>query len=123
MLHVRDFILARGKIVFPVLLIAAVAVTVTIALRAGSHKTNETNKIVQAVESVSDGDVSASDEVPDIPFEEVNAHPEVNELIAAYYQARAEGNADAVGAIQNEIDDMEKIRIQEFGKYIESYPF
>ena len=123
MLHVRDFILARGKIVFPVLLIAAVAVTVTIALRAGSHKTNETNDTVQAVESVSGGDVSASNEVPDIPFEEVNAHPEVNELIAAYYQARAEGNADAVGAIQNEIDDMEKIRIQEFGKYIESYPF
>lgn len=123
MLHVRDFMLARGKIVFPVLLIAAVAVTVTIALRAGSHKTNETNNTVQAVESVSGGDVSASNEVPDIPFEEVNAHPEVNELIAAYYQARAEGNADAVGAIQNEIDEMEKIRIQEFGKYIESYPF
>lgn len=123
MLNARDFILARGKIVFPILLIAAVAVTVTVALKAGSDKTNGENAPTEVVEALSGGETPLAEEVPDIPFDEPNAHPEVNELIAAYYQARSTGDTDAVAQIQNVINDMERIRIQEFGKYIEDYPF
>lgn len=124
-LQLRDFILAHGKIVFPILLVAAVAITVTIALKADSQNTDkgsETAPLSQTSDTVSGGDAAASGEVPDIPFEEVNAHPEINEVIATYYQARAEGDADTVAQIQNVLEDMERIRIQEFGKYIESYP-
>ena len=44
-LLVRDFILARGKIVFPILLIAAVAITVMFALKAGSDKTETAGNV------------------------------------------------------------------------------
>lgn len=124
-LQARDFILARGKIVFPLLLVAAVAVTVTIALKADSQNTdatNETGSAAPTTEAVSGADADALTEVPDVPFEEVNAHPEINAVITAYYQARAEGDADAVAELQNVMEDMERIRIQEFGKYIDSYP-
>lgn len=123
MLNARDFILARGKIVFPILLIAAVAITVTVALKAGSDKTNGENEPTEVVEALSGGETPLAEEVPDIPFDEPNAHPEVNDLIATYYQARSTGDADTVAQTQNVINDMERIRIQEFGKYIEDYPF
>lgn len=42
-LLVRDFILARGKIVFPILLIAAVAITVAIVLQVKGKEKEEQN--------------------------------------------------------------------------------
>ena len=121
LLQIRDFILARGKIVLPVLLIAAVAITVTIALKASSVK-------AEAAESggVSQSDISSADvllelEVPDVPLE-LNAYVDVNNLILNYYNAIAEGDADAIEAIQSSLDDLERICISELGEYIESYP-
>ena len=115
---IRDFILARGKLVFPILLIAAVAVTVTIALRAGSNKDIAESSVdnTQAVSAGDNGEI----EVPDVPLE-LNAYPEVNSLIATYYEATANGDADTIASIQSSIEDMERIRIQELGKYIENY--
>lgn len=120
-LHLVDFVLDHGKLVFPVILIAAVAVTVTIALQAGSGKVTaaETEDGEQA--SLSEGDVSMELTVPDTALE-LNAYPEVNALIATYFQAMADGDADRIASIQSSMDDMERIRIVELGKYIESYP-
>lgn len=119
LLQVRDFILAHGKIVFPILLIAAVAATVAIALKAGSNKV--VDKIgTEPTQVVSSGDASEI-EVPDVPLE-LNAYPAVNSLITTYYEATANGDADTIASIQSSIEDMERIRIQELGKYIESYP-
>lgn len=118
LIPIRDFILARGKLVFPILLIAAVAVTVTIALKAGSNK-DIAESSVDNTQAVSAGDIGEI-EVPDVPLE-LNAYPEVNSLITTYYEATANGDADTIASMQSSIEDMERIRIQELGKYIENY--
>ncbi len=118
LIPIRDFILARGKLVFPILLIAAVAVTVTIALKAGSNK-DIAESSVDNTQAVSAGDIGEI-EVPDVPLE-LNAYPEVNNLITTYYEATANGDADTIASMQSSIEDMERIRIQELGKYIENY--
>ena len=126
-----DFFMKHSKIVFPILLIAAVAVTITIALDTDSVSGNLLD--INGVTDVTGGTVNAEGNVntpedttegvfvPDVEFE-LNAYPDVNQLIATYYQAKADGDAEVVAQIQSTMDDMEKIKIQEFGKYIESYP-
>lgn len=121
MLRVRDFIVARGKLVFPILLIAAVAVTVTIALKAGAGTVNATGTPEQDTASLSDGDAVVELTVPEVPLE-LNAYPELNSLVMTYFEALANGDADGIVAIQSGLDDMERIRIEELGKYIEGYP-
>lgn len=118
-LLVRDFILARGKFVFPVLLIAAVAITVVIALRV-SGKEKEDQDVANGTASVSQGDAKLP-EVPDVALE-LNAYPEVNNLLKAYYDAKASGDVEKIESLQNSMDDMERIKIPELANYIESYP-
>lgn len=118
-LLVRDFILTRGKIVFPILLVVAVAITVAVALKERSPKVAEVADNSATLDTVSASDV-AEIEVPDVPFE-LNAYPQVNELILAYFTARAAGDADTIEALQGSLDNMERIKIVELGKYIENY--
>lgn len=121
-LLVRDFILAHGKIVFPILLVVAVALTVVLALRERNPKVTETADSSAGIElAVSDGNAAGTVEVPNVPFEE-NAYPEVNALILAYFNAMAAGDADTIESLQGSLDNMERIKIVELGKYIESYP-
>ena len=68
-LQVRDFIVARSKLVFPILLIAAVAITVTIALKAGSGTVSATGAPDPETASVSDGNAVVELTVPDVPLE------------------------------------------------------
>lgn len=122
-LQVRDFILAHGKIVFPVLLVVAVAFTVVLALRGRNPKvTQTTDNGTEVAQDVSDGNFSADEiEVPDVPLEE-NAYPEINALLLAYFNAMADGDADTIESLQGSLDTMERIKIEELGKYIEKYP-
>ena len=118
-LLVRDFILARGKIVFPILLIAAVAITVAIVLQVKGKEKEEQN-VANGTAAVSDGD-AAPMEIPDVALE-LNAYPEVNNLLRTYYDAKASGDVDTIESIQNNLDDMERIKIPELANYIDSYP-
>lgn len=120
-LHIVDFVLAHGKLVFPIILIAAVAVTVTIALKAGSDRVAAAENAENGQAAISSGDAGAELIVPDIALE-LNAYPEVNALINTYFQAMADGDADTIASIQSSMDDMERIKITELGKYIESHP-
>lgn len=121
MLRGRDFIVARGKLIFPVLLIAAVAITVTVALKAGAGIVNATGTPEPEIASLSDGNAVTALTVPDTPLE-LNAYPELNSLVMTYFQAMAGGDADTIASIQSGLDDMERIRIEELGRYIEEYP-
>lgn len=129
-LQIRDFVVARGKIVFPILLIAAVAITVTIALQAGSDKVEaiENTGTTDTEGTVADAQATVEPVSTDVPVEEVvvplelNAYPDVNNLILTYYNAMAEGDAATIASIQSSMDDMERIKIEEMGKYIENYP-
>lgn len=125
LMSVRDFILAHGKIVFPILLIAAVAVTVVFALNAGKDKTDEVAGTPGTTEVSDVSDANTLEEtaltVPNVPLEK-DAYEAVNILIRTYYQAVADGDVDTIASIQSSVEEMERIRIVELGKYIESYP-
>lgn len=132
LLKIRDLIVSNSKILFPILLIVIVAITVSVALSAGSKK-DEIEKM--AMESQEESSVAVESEtvvaeatetveenvVPDFPLEK-DASPEVNTLIYTYYDALANGNADAIASITNVLDEMGRIKIQELGNYIEWYP-
>lgn len=119
---IRDFVLRNSKLVFPIILIVCVALTVTAALNAGKVKEEQSKETL--TESVSDSD--SSEPTLGVPITEEalqnNAYPEVNALIIDYYNAVAEGDVDKVLQLSNHVDDTEKIRIIELGKYIDSHP-
>ncbi len=65
-----------------------------------------------------EGESSAA--VPDTPLE-LNAHPEINELIRKYYQAAASGDVDTINTLKDYSEPSELIQIQEKSKYLEGY--
>lgn len=113
----KEWILNHSKIVLPVIVLVCVVITVVVALNANRK---ETEKQTVGAEPVTE-EISTEMVVPEEPFE-VNAYPDINNLIQSYYAALAEGNVEAVEALNSYVDDTEKIRIAEISKYIESYP-
>lgn len=103
---------SRKKFLLPLLLLAAVVVTVGIALAARLH-----TKAVKA-NAVADAGAAAS---TDLTLEK-NAYPAVNELFRKYYDALVTGDTHTISLLSAELSDEEKIRIGEIAKYIESYP-
>ena len=113
----KEWILNHSKIVLPVIVCVCVIITVVVALNANKK---ETEKQTVGAEPVTE-EPSTEMVVPEEPFE-VDAYPDINNLIHSYYSALAEGDVEAVEALNSYVDDTEKIRIQEISKYIESYP-
>lgn len=133
-LRIRDYIVTYSKYVFPVLLIAVVAVTVSIALGARDRsdsmveafETSSSTESAMESESIGETDESSGEEgvIQDVLYAplELNAYPELWTLICTYYNALGVGDPDAVEEICNQVEEMERIKIQELGNYIESYP-
>lgn len=59
--------------------------------------------------------------VPQTEEFQVDAIPEINELISSYYTAYAAGDVTALEAIAQPISDTEKSYIKVFSKYVDSY--
>lgn len=117
-----DWILDHTKIVMPLILILCVLMTIVIALNANERaKLEQEAKMLEAsvVETDKTKDLG-SITIPDIPLEQ-NLYPEVNELMERYYSAIAEGDIDTALVIDEDLDDLARIRIQELGKYIDHY--
>ena len=106
---IRDFAGRNRRLVMPLLLFVCVLITVGTAfgLRRAARKESEDTALVDL----------AADEVE----LELNAYPEVNELIEQYYQAVADGDAETIASLCLTITEEEQIRIQELGSYIDSY--
>jgi uncharacterized protein YgiM (DUF1202 family)/hemoglobin-like flavoprotein len=115
----RDYILKHSKLVFPILIIAAVAITLTIVLNLGDKRTEEIlpadltlkNEAIESEEIV-------SEEVPLIP----NENDAITTLITEYYNATASGDEETLRNVCDEIGDAEMLRIIETSKYIDSCP-
>lgn len=119
---IRDFAVKNSKIAFPVIIIAAVAVTVTLALRAGNA--DELAEPLASLESISVEDSqeqSAEEEIQETPLER-NTDGELYTLIATYFNAYATGDVETIRSICSYLTDTEAIRIPEMAKYVESYP-
>ena len=107
----RDFVGRNRKVVLPVFLFLCVVITVGTAfgLRHLTRAQSETESEVTVT--------STDDENP----LELNAYEDVNALMETYYQASADGDADAIASICSSVSDEERIRIQELGSYIDEY--
>lgn len=121
---VRDFVMDHSKIVMPLVLIVCVIITVIIAVNANHREAleKEAQQAAMAVPTEEGAAVSVEGlEIPEYELEE-NAHPEINNLVRAYYDAQASGDVDVISELNTYLDEIEIIRIQEMSKYVESYP-
>ena len=116
---IRDYIIKHSKIAFPIIVIGAVAATVAIALNAK----NVESKIPEptTMEATESQEVAFNRVIEEVPLVE-NTDSNIYTLVATYYNAKAMGDVDAIRNIGYSVDEIEEIRIQEFSKYIESYP-
>ena len=119
---VRDFIMDHSKIVMPLVLIVCVIITVVIAVNA-NHREALEKEAEQAAMAVSTEEAASIDgvDIPEYELEE-NAHPEINNLVRAYYDAQASGDVDMISKLNTYLDEIEIIKVQEMSKYVDSYP-
>ena len=113
-----NWLAKHAKIVMPVVLAVCVIVTVVISVNANKRET-ERQEDVTANSTLEE--MTGETEIPEVPLQE-NDNPEIAELINEYYTAQVNGDVETIRKLVNEIDDTIAIRIEETGKYIESYP-
>lgn len=120
LLTVKDWILDHRKIVMPAILIVCVFITVLVAVNA-----NQRNKLEKEAEAASlAAEQQMEEEVQDMPAYDLeeNAYPEVNNVVRAYYDAQASGDMETISGLNTYLNDIQKIKVEELSKYIESYP-
>lgn len=123
MIVVRDFAVRNSKLVFPVILIAAVATTVTLALRAGNEDALDSSLPLPEELSLAASPTPEPEADPKDTTMEMNTNGELYTLIATYYNAFATGDVETIKSISTYMEETEEIRIPEMSKYVESYPY
>lgn len=127
---IRDYIVKNSKFLFPVILIAVVAITVSFALNAGNKKDSEESQesVEESLpeESV-EGVVAEATPEPEPPAPEeaplvANEDEAIRTLILQYYNAMASGDSAVMSAIYDEISDNDLLRYEETAKYLSSIP-
>ncbi|MDE7352795.1 MAG: SH3 domain-containing protein [Acetatifactor sp.] len=116
---VLDYIVKHCKIVFPVLVIAAVAATVTIALNANKARAEE-----ESLPTESTGEEIPETWTPPAPEDNPlipNENEELEALMISYYNAVAAGDTETLKAIYSEISSNELLKFQEKAKYLNRY--
>ncbi|MCR5799243.1 MAG: SH3 domain-containing protein [Lachnospiraceae bacterium] len=94
--------------------IVAVAVIIILVVHFSNPKQPDPSEVV--TEPISDEYV-----ISDEPLE-VDAYPEINELMRKYYDASAAGDVATIESIKTAVNDKEKIVITKKSEYVESYP-
>lgn len=118
---ILDYIWSHCKIIFPVALIAVVAVTVVFALGMRKETEEEPQEISGVPVSVADQEEDApsavSEEVPLIP----NEDGELYTLVATYYNATAMGDIETLRGLYDELPENNALKIEETAQYIDYY--
>lgn len=118
----KEWVSEHAKIVMPVVLLICVLITVFVAVNANKKAAEEVEaQMAETPVSIAEPISENVQEVPQLELEE-NAYPAVNALISNYFEAVADGDIDAVIAMNEYVEENEKIRILEMSKYIDSYP-
>ena len=112
-----EFISDNKKIVMPVVLILAVALTVGIALNA-----NKRDKSVSGDNDIfTNINEDGSYVIPEVDLEK-NAYEDVNALMKTYFDAYATGDMDTIKSIYVGLESTEELRLQEVSQYITGVP-
>ena len=119
----RDWVMDHNKIVMPLVLVVCVLLTVLVAVSANQRDAleKEAEQAAMAVNAEEAGSAVEGLESPVFELEE-NAYPDINNLVRTYYDAQAAGDMEVISKLNTYLNDIEKIRVQELSKYIESYP-
>ena len=120
LLTVKDWILDHRKIVMPAILIVCVFITVLVAVNANQRDKLEKEAEAASLAAEQQMEVEVQ-EMPTYDLEE-NAYPEVNNVVRAYYDAQASGDMETISGLNTYLNDIQKIKVEELSKYIESYP-
>ncbi len=112
-----EYIADNKKIVMPLILVLAVALTIIIALNA-NKKENEGKIQEDVVTSVNE---DGSYVVPEVDLEK-NAYEDVNTLMKTYFDAYAAGDMDTIKSIYVGLEATEELRLQEVSEYISGIP-
>jgi hypothetical protein len=111
-----EYISDNKKLVMPLILVVAVALTIVIALNANKRDVAVENE--DAVTSVSE---DGSYIVPEVDLEK-NAYDEVNSLMNTYFSAYASGDMDTIKSLYQGLESTEELRLSEVSKYITDIP-
>ncbi len=122
-LAVRDWILDHSKIIMPLVLVVCVIITVFLAVNANQQDALEKEAEIAAAVVEQAEETPSAEEIstPEVALEE-NAHQDVNNVLKTYYDAQAEGDIETISTLNTYLNDIEKIRVEELSKYIDSYP-
>ncbi|SFP60704.1 Uncharacterized conserved protein YgiM, contains N-terminal SH3 domain, DUF1202 family [Butyrivibrio proteoclasticus] len=101
------------KILMPVILVLAVAITVVIAITAN-------RRAAMLAEAPADSDAAATFEIQDVTMEE-NAYPDVNALVNTYYTAMANGDSETIKSIYKGLDETEALKAVAAADYIDDF--
>lgn len=119
---IRDFAVRNSKIVFPIIIIAAVAATVTFSLRASHAEELEDPMLSLAGTDLEASSTPTPEPLPQEIAMERNMDSDLYSLIATYYNAYATGDVETIKSISSCMEDTEEIRIPEMAKYVNTYP-
>lgn len=120
MKRVYRFLLENSKLILPIIIILAVAITVLCALKAQDAKNkNETESGLAESEAVQMSE-AVSEELVQVPLTE-NTDPEIAKLIDTYYTACAQGDIESIKKIVNHLDETDAFFIEAKSEYVEDY--
>ena len=126
MTKIRDYIVKNSKFVFPVILIVAVAATVSLALNMGNERAEEESPVSEVSVDVSASPQPVAEATPE-PEETskeisltVNEDEAINAIIASYYEAMASGDSEKMAGIYDQISENDLLRYEETAKYLSS---
>lgn len=129
---VRDIIVKYSKFVFPVIVIAAVAITVSVALNANNAKAEPSGEEISKVdvverdikteqESASGGEPEPLALDENIPLT-VNEDEQIQAMVVTYYNAIVTGDTEAVAGLYDEMSDNDLLSCEETAKYLDYIP-
>ncbi len=113
----------------PLILFVCVVITISLAVNANRKESLEqqaADKAQEAAEATpipADTDILATPQYELIPITaDDENYADIYNMIVSYYNARLSGDLLTISAINPFINDVEKIRLEEYSKYLESYP-
>ena len=120
MKRVSRFLLENSKLILPIIIILAVAITVLCALRAQDAKNKDVAEISSSVGDSVQASETVADELMQVPLTE-NTDPEIVALVDAYYTACAQGDVESIRKIINHLDETKALFISAKSEYVEDY--
>jgi len=115
-----DKAMTKGKIVFPIVICLAVAVTVVFAMKASGARDKEIEIIKEPISTESSTVESEVDPTSEEEFSlELNTNEAITELITTYCKAVADGDTEALEKNSDKLEDKDRIRFEVMNQYIE----